>query len=307
MKALILGARGAVGSVVQRELGRDGHIVTAASRTADGDASVDLRGDLAPLARLADLHDVIVNASGIERSDVCSVIRQTPFIDISATGPYLDALRAAAVGPIVLGAGLVPGLSTILAAALGADPGSEIDVLVMLGAGEQHGPAAVAWTAGLIGTEVFRPPEGGTVLNLRTSVREAGPDGRTRRYLRADFPDHVLIGAAGGLVIRSYLTLSSSPMTMALGLIGRMPVLRGALTLAPRIGTDAWHIVARNRQTGAWQQASGFGQSEATGRLAALAATRISGRRRAVAADVVTMADLVTLNDALEALNHAKP
>lgn len=308
MRALLLGARGAVGTVVRRELERAGHEVTAASRAASGTGRVDLRGDLGPVAALASVHDVVVNVSGVERADLAGATAATPLVDISATGAYLERLRDAAEGPVVLGAGLVPGLSTILTRSLMAETGagagrSDVDVLVMLGAGERHGPAAVAWTAGLVGVDVHRPPEGGRVRNLRESVRERGPDGRARRYLRADFPDHVLLGDAHG-AIRSYLTLGSGALTAALALVGRMPVLRGALTAAPHIGSDDWHIVVRDRRSGRRREATGRGQSEATGRLTALATERIVARSATSSVGPVTMADLVAADEALARLRR---
>ncbi|MDT0223550.1 saccharopine dehydrogenase [Gordonia sp. AC31] len=300
LRVLLLGGRGAVGAVVRRELEVDGHLVTTTSRAASADVRLDLREDLAALRDLAAGHDVVVNASGVERAELGTAIGPTPLVDISASGAYLDALRATAAGPIVLGAGLAPGLSTILTAALDSRPGDDLDVLVMLGAGEKHGPAAVAWTVGLIGTDVHRPPEGGKVRNLGETRRATGPDGHGRRYLRADFPDHVLLDNRPGH-IRSYLTLSSAPMTAALGLIGRVPALRGTLTWAPPLGSDAWHVIAENRRTGERREASGAGQSDATGRLTALAAiraaTELHGAKR-----IVTMADLVSLDDALTVL-----
>lgn len=297
MRMLLLGARGAVGRVVRRELGARGHVVTAASRNETEGAQVDLGGDLSPLARLAGGFDAVINASGIERADMATAVGETPLVDISATGAYLEALRRTASGAVLLGAGLAPGLSTVLASSV-ASGSDEVDVLIMLGSGEQHGPAAVAWTAGLVGRDLHRPPEGAAVRNLRESLRAAGPDGRVRRYLRADFPDHVLLNAP----VRSYLTLGSAPMTAALELVGRMPALRGLLSSAPHLGSDAWHVVARNRRTGERREASGQGQSEATGRLTALAAERLveSGTT-----DAVTMADLVAPEECAVALRGA--
>ena len=301
MRALLLGARGAVGTVIRGELEREGHSVTAASRSeAEGDR-IDLHGDLGSVTRIAAEHDVVINASGVERADLGSAVGGVPLVDISATGSYLDALRVTASGPAALGAGLVPGLSTILAAALTPAPNREVDVFVMLGTGEKHGPAAVAWTAGLVGTDLHRPPEGGRVRNLRQSRRATGPDGRTRRYLRADFPDHVLLGAGGG-AIRTYLTLGSAPMTAALELVGRMPVLRGSLATAPHMGGDAWHVIAEDRESGERVQAAGRGQSEATGRLTALAAVRLVRASRDGRREVMTMADLVTVEEAIAVL-----
>ena len=299
MRAVLLGARGAVGTVIRRELHRAGHEVTAASRTAPGAAGVDLTGDLAPLAGLAAEHHVVVNASGVERADLAAHTGPTPLVEISATGAYLAHLRARARGPVVLGAGLAPGLSTVLVTSLKAQPGDDVDVFVMLGSGEQHGPSAVAWTASLIGTDLHDPPEDVPVRNLAESRREVGPDGRTRRYLRADFPDHLLLSGRGGAVIRSYLTLSSAPMTAALGLIGRLPALRGVLTHAPHLGSQEWHLVARNRRSGERREASGSGQSEATGRLTAAAAMRAG---EAPDFGAVTMSALLTVEEALAVL-----
>lgn len=298
MKALLLGARGAVGTVIRRELEREGVAVTAASRSESSGARIDLRGDLASLTLLAATHDVVINASGIERADLATATGATALVDISATGSYLEVLRMRATGPVVLGAGLVPGLSTVLAGSLATDPGDDIDVFVMLGSGERHGPAAVAWTAGLVGTDLYQPPEAHPVRNFLDSARAVGPDGRTRRYLRADFPDHILL-REGGARIRTYLTLGSTLMTGALDLIGRMPMLRGALKAAPHMGSDAWHVIAQNRRTGERYQASGRGQSEATGRLTALVAMRVAASSTVGA---VTTADLVTVGEALNAL-----
>lgn len=299
MRALLLGARGAVGTVIRRELERDGHAVTAASRAEAEGSRVDLHGDLGSVSRIAAAHDVVVNASGVERADLAAAVAGVPLVDISATGSYLDGLPLMASGRVVLGVGLVPGLSTVLAAALTTGAGDELDIFVMLGTGEKHGPAAVEWTAGLVGTDLHRPPEGTRVRNFREGRRAVGPDGRSRRYLRADFPDHVLLRASRS-TIRTYLTLGSAPMTASLDLVSRMPILRGALAAAPHLGSDAWHVVAESRRSGRRLQASGRGQSLATGRLTALTAVRaVEGK-----GGVMTMADLVTVDEALNVLRR---
>ncbi|MCZ4536757.1 hypothetical protein O4159_15085 [Gordonia terrae] len=169
-RVLLLGGRGAVGAVVGRELEGNGHTVTVTSRTS-GRARIDLRGDLDALRDLSAEHDVVVNASGIERPELGAATGTTPLVDISASGAYLDALRAAAVGPVVLGAGLAPGLSTILTAALDSRPGDDLDVLVMLGAGEKHGPAAVAWTVDLVVPMfITRPKPGRCATSTRADA-----------------------------------------------------------------------------------------------------------------------------------------
>ncbi|WP_194861933.1 saccharopine dehydrogenase [Dietzia sp. SYD-A1] len=303
MRALLLGARGAVGTAIRRELEREGHEVTSTGRSVGG-LVLDLHGDLATLGPAAAAHDVVINASGVERADLGTVVSTTPLVDISATGSYLDALRKSARGTVVLGAGLAPGLSTVLVSALDHRPGDDIDVFVMLGSGEHHGAAAVDWTAGLLGTDVHQSPETTPIRNFHTGRRATGPDGRRRLHLRADFPDHVLLGREEQLAIRSYLALGTAPETLALAVLGRLPALRGLLAAAPHLGGSDWHVIARNRRTGHQREAFGTGQSEATGHLAALAASRAAVTERTGA---ITMADLVDVDAAMASVEALRP
>jgi hypothetical protein len=294
-----------VGRVVTGELERAGHAVTPAGRTVGARGlAVDLTSDsgLRSLEAVMTDHDVLVNCSGIENP---AVAEAGPLVEVSATSAYLEALaeRVPAGMGAVTGAGLTPGLSTLLIAALDTSPGDEVDLGLMLGAGEEHGAAAVAWTAGLLGRPVHSPPEGGTVQNLREHRRLREPDGRHRRYLRADFPDHVLIGRDLGLVVRSYLTLTSRIATAALGIAAHVPSAAGLVTRTPHVGSDAWHLVALNRRTGQARTAAGAGQSAATGVLTALAAERLV---EAHPTGPLSMVDLVSLPEALDRLT-ARP
>lgn len=291
MRALILGARGAVGRVVAAELLTAGHEVVPAGRTAvPGGVRIALpSGDgWLALERAAAGVDVVVNASGIEDVRIGRHVGETRLVEISAAASYLAQLRATGAN-VLLGAGLVPGLSTVLVAALESQTGDDVDLLVMLGSGEVHGPAAVAWTAGLIGADVYEPAEGGVVRNLVPSRPAIGPDGRKRRYLRADFPDNLL---AADVSVRSYLTLSSPLAVNALALVARLPRLKSVIERSPHLGSSDWHLMAVNRRTGQTLAVSGVGQSETTGLMTALAATSdFEG--------VVTMDQAVGLADVL--------
>ncbi|WBU36731.1 hypothetical protein [Homoserinibacter sp. YIM 151385] len=306
-RALVLGARGAVGRAAVTALRAVAWEVAEGSRTA---ADERLRIDLGAPEGRRRLHAAaasgeyaaVLNASGVEDARIGAVADQAALVDISATAAYLDAL-AEAVPPdarVVLGAGIAPGLSTILAAALDARQGDEIDVAVMLGSGERHGPAAVEWTAGLLGAAIHDPVEGGTLRNLVR--RRRMPDGRGRRiHLRADFPDQLLLGHASGLRIRSWLALDSRVSTAALGVAAHLPGAVGAAVVrrAPHLGGSAWRVAALNRRTGELREARGEGQSAATGRLAALAVRRVVERD---AARVGSMAGLVSETEALAEL-----
>lgn len=281
MRALVLGARGAVGREVAARLRDAGDTVVAAGRTApDGGVALDLAtGEgLAQLARVSGTVDVVVNASGMERPEIAAHVGATSLVDISAAGSYLDALAEQASlhgARVLLGAGLAPGLSTLMAAEVAGEPGDEIDVMVTLGSGEAHGAAAVEWTSRLLGTDLHAPPEDHPVPNLRSWHRASVPGRRPRSYLRADFPDHVLIGRGRDRRIRSYLALSSPAATAALAVIARVPPLHGLLARVPQVGSERWHLLVTNRRTGRTLHATGEGQSRATGALAALAARRV--------------------------------
>lgn len=304
MRTLVLGGTGAVGRVVCEELTRHGHEVSAAGRRS-GSPRIDLGAPdaLGNLARVAADHEMVVNASGVENPAVTSVIGATPFVEISATGAYLEALRAAAREgqSILLGAGLVPGLSTLMVAEMPAEAGDDLDLAVVLGSGEHHGPAAVAWTADLAGREVYDPPDGRRVVNLREGRRLPSPSGH-RSHLRADFPDHLLVGARRGVHVRTYLAAGGRATTAALGLVGRVPGLAPLIRHAPPAGNARWSLTVVNRRTGAEATAQGDGQSRATGVLTAHAALALHRARPGVP---VCSADLMSVAESVRALDAA--
>ncbi|GFZ93875.1 saccharopine dehydrogenase [Nesterenkonia alkaliphila] len=275
MKALVIGATGAVGSTTVSILRGWGHQVTPAGRQSTHNGVVLDVGapDLQQLELLAEHHDVIINASGVENESLGRSVGQAVLIDISATGAYLAALAEnAPTAAMVLGVGLVPGLSTVLASELRTSAGDALDVAVMLGSGEKHGSAAKAWTIGLVGSEITDTADAGTVYNFRERRWFASSSGKRHLYLRAGFPDHDLLGAERGVKIRSWLALSDQTSTRALWLISRFPRLRGLIDKVPEFGSQDWAVTVVNRRTGETRRATGTGQSRATGHITALAA-----------------------------------
>ncbi|MGW8484404.1 NAD-dependent epimerase/dehydratase family protein [Microbacterium sp. NPDC055903] len=299
MRALVLGARGAVGSAVSSALRRSGHeVVEAGRRVPEGGVVIDattsagltrLRGEAARV-------DVVVDASGLETVAVQAAVGTTPLVDVSATARHLEQLADGVPigGAVLLGAGIAPGLSTVLIRALDPQPGEEVDVAIVLGAGEAHGPAAVDWTTRLAGRDVYAAPEGHPIANLRSRRRLPLLDGRVREHLRADFPDDLLIGRPLGVDVRSWLALDSRLATAALRLVGAVPALAPLLHRAPHLGGETWSVTAVTRGTARTLTATGEGQSGATGRLAAIAAERLVERRLRGA---LTMADAVRVDE----------
>ncbi|MFF5794069.1 hypothetical protein ACFY5D_18665 [Paeniglutamicibacter sp. NPDC012692] len=295
MKALLLGANGAVGGHIRTALLGAGHQVTAAGRRAPQDGlSIDVSGsDLGDLAAAAREHDVTINASGVENPNLGQAVGDSTLLDISASSNYLKQLRAVAPrASMILGVGLAPGLSTMLAASLDHVPGDDIDVALMLGAGEKHGPAAIEWTQRLIGAPIEDPPEGHKVMNFRevSSFKDAG---QRRRYLRADFPDHHLLGKDRGIQVRNYFALGSPAATNALALVARIPMSRRLISAVPPFGSQRWSIVVKNRRTGQTRGASGTNQSRATGVLTARAVQEMVARG---VSGTVSMSDLLEVD-----------
>ena len=305
--ALVLGARGAVGRTVVAELRRLGVDVTAAGRSVPEPQglAIDLRttGGFDTLRGVASGFDAVINTTGIEDPRLLRAAPSTILVDISATAAYLDRCTAefarqepGTFGPhgLVLGVGIAPGLSTLLVEAIDSTPGDEIDVAIMLGGGEAHGPAAVEWTAGLAGTPVFEPGDPQPVMNFRESLHVDEPGG-SRRYLRADFPDQLLAGTPRELLVRSWLATDSRLSTAALGLVGRFPALRPLVARAPHLGSTAWSITAINRRTGHALRADGDGQSRTTGVLTAHATLAAVDRRirgSATTASLMSLAEV---------------
>ena len=300
MKVLVICASGAVGAAVTTTLRDWGHDVTAAGRRPSRDGLVLnlAASDLRPFECAADEHDVVVNASGVENPAAAEATRNTPFIDVSANGPYLAALaERAPANSIILGSGLAPGLSTVLASSVTSCAGDALDVTVMLGSGEKHGTAAVAWTTRLIGTTITDGCDPEKPLNLRQH-RWFGEPIRRRRYLRADFPDHILIGKPRNLQIRSWLALTSPTATRALEVMTYLPGSRWLIGRTPPFGRQDWSVAVTNRRTAQTCRASGIGQSHATAMVTALAVTTLLDNTpsRPVTLDkLLTTADLSRL------------
>lgn len=283
MRVLVLGGYGEVGARIVTQLRGDGDVAFTAGRDPTrADRVVDLQQpDTGSLqAALSDV-DVVVNAAGTEDPALVTLIaeRGVGLVDITATTDYVSALeRLDLPQPVLLSVGLAPGLTNLLAAAVHTTAPGPIDLAVLLGAGERHGPAAVAWSYGLLGRR-FRDPATGAAVRNYTRPRRfdlPGPARRKRRLYRTDFSDQHVLSRDLGVPVRTYFGLDSHVATAALATLTWIP---GA-SKAPRglhlPGSDRWLALARGHDgTSTW--ASGRGQSHATAMLAASAARALAG------------------------------
>lgn len=289
---VVLGATGAVGRPLVTALAARGISTVPVSRR--GPDGLDVRAQPERLAALTSSGDLTINATGTELPEIARH-SAAPFLDISASSPYLHTLATS--GPpagVVLNVGLAPGLSTLLVREVTDGPDDEVDLAVVLGVGEHHGPAARAWTARLLGSSFPSPVDGGTVRNFTRPATLPVPGLGRRRLVRADFPDDSFPEVSRARV-RSHLGLTSRAATASLRLGTWLPRLSTPLLSAPVPGSHRWALSATSRTTGRVAGATGSGQSTATAQLTAL--TVEAALRVGVRAAVTHQADLITLDD----------
>jgi hypothetical protein len=281
LRVLILGGYGAVGARIAHELRVAGDTALIAGRDpARADRVVDLRAaDTSPLvAALSDV-DVVVNSAGIEDPALAGLVTRhgAAFVDITATTDYVAALeRLDPARPVLVSVGLAPGLTNLLAAAVHAVAPGPVDLAVMLGAGERHGAAGVAWSYGLLGRR-FRDPA--TDIRIRNYTRPRRFDlpglGRRRLY-RVDFSDQHALTRDLGVPVRTYFGLDSVPATTTLAALTWIPGGSRAPQGLHLPGTDRWLVRAHGRN-GTIRSARGRVQSHATAVLTATAVRAVSG------------------------------
>jgi saccharopine dehydrogenase-like NADP-dependent oxidoreductase len=298
VRALVLGGYGAVGGHVVtrlRAFGADAQVAGRDPRRAD--QVVDLARAPSLAAALVDV-DVVVNCSGVEDPALVEMIAShgVAMVDITATTRYVEALeRLSLPQPVTLSVGLAPGLTNLLAACVrdAAPAPVGIDLAVVLGAGEQHGKAGVAWTFDLVGRPFAEPATGEPVRNFTRSRRFDLPGLGRRRLYRADFSDQHTLTRDLGVPVRTYFGLDSRFATTVLATLTWIPGGSHAPRGLPTPGGDGWVLLAEGYD-GTVRWATGRGQSRTTAVLAveaALATPRLPPGVHHLH-DVLTLADL---------------
>ncbi|MEU8123303.1 saccharopine dehydrogenase NADP-binding domain-containing protein [Spirillospora sp. NPDC049024] len=274
-RVVVLGGYGAVGrEVVAGLLGHVPEVVAAGrdlakARTVPGALAmrIDLRGD--DLEQIAADAVVMCAETGNARVAEACLARGVHYVDVSASHAVLsgiealDRLAAERNATAVLSVGLAPGVTNLLARESG---GGEVDIGVLLGAGERHGPSAVEWTldslAGLGESWRMRFPE---------------PYG-VRTVHRFPFSDQYTLPGR----VRTGLCLDSRAMTALLPRLVPFRDLRPLRAAFRRvhIGGDGFAVAVRSG--GTVRSFAGRRQSRATGLAAAMTVRRLDGMRPGV-------------------------
>ncbi|WP_446222312.1 NAD-dependent epimerase/dehydratase family protein [Nocardia sp. IBHARD005] len=272
MTVLVLGGYGTVGAHLVRLLRAEGIPAQVAGRDpARADRVVDLRDSAGVDAALTGA-TVVVNCAGTEDIRLAQACagRGIALVDISATSNYVQALEDVD-GPAVLGVGLAPGLTTLLAVDGLTHHRGPVDIMIGLGSGETHGPAATAWTYRLLGQH-FPDADGTSIRNFTGRQRFSTPadaDYRPFPAVRADFADQHRLTREFGVAVRTYLRLDSRLATLGLAALTWAPALQRLAPAHIPGSSDRWVALARSAD-GSTRSARGRGQSLATAVVTAI-------------------------------------
>lgn len=318
-KILILGGTGAVGRHVCRLLSSSERAIFVASRTvgsaanvADGlenatAVAIDVTvGD----ANWPDGLSLVINCTGIERLEIAKQTASlgADYIDISASSNYLASLEnlnglfATANTRCLIGVGLSPGLSTLLAKSI-VDPESPgpIEIHLLLDNRDEHGPQSAVFTTGLIGRDFPDSVSKNLVRNFCGLRRVEFPEGFGHRLVaRADLADQNILHKDCGVTVTTTYGFTNSAVLIAISLASRFPwlgapLVRQAIRLPRPKSVGRWvgFAAAGNRRI--W--ATGTGQARGTAVMTSIAGECLLNRQ--FQPGVQYFGNLVDLNDTL--------
>lgn len=264
-RVVVFGGYGAVGREAAALLSRWYEVVVAGRDPAKAPVPgttplrVDLRDHADVERALEGAYAVLMCAEvGNARVARACLERGVHYLDVSASHRRLAAVAGPPNATALLSVGLAPGVTNLLARHCVELTGArEVEIGVLLGGGERHGAAAVAWTL--------------------DGLAEAGPTWRMRfpepfgtRTVRG-FPfsdQHTLPGTLGVDRVRTGLCLDSR---LATALLPVARLLRPPARL--HVGGDGFAVTAS--AGGVSCSVTGRGQSRATGVVAALLVRRL--------------------------------
>jgi hypothetical protein len=282
---LVLGGYGAVGRAAASALSGypDTRVIVAGrnpNRAGPIPATTPMRVDATDPEELGAALEGVSAVLMCAESDNAGVARAClergiGYVDVSASHRLLAAIEdldgpARSWGATgVLSVGLAPGVTNLLGRICAErSPGTELSIGVLLGSGERHGPAAVAWTLDGLG-----------VLDGEWPMMFPAPHG-TRTVHRFPFSDQYTLPRTLGVpAARTGLCLDSRVTTGLLAMAGRPAAARllrrgkvRELLLAAlgkiHLGSAGFAVTVSSGTTRA--SFSGRLQSRVTGRAAAL-------------------------------------
>lgn len=289
---LIVGGYGAVGSQIAHALAAkpENNVIVAGRSLAKAQAiglgarRIDLGASGTWSEALEGIDMVVVSIDQTDTAFVSEVARRgIGYIDVTAGDGFFRQVEALEVDvPAVLSLGLAPGLSNLLAAAAAKelDTVESIEIGILMGTGDDHGSAAIAWST----HNMFDPkaPRDDAQIHF-------GPDFGMRKAHLMDFADqHVLSRTMPGVRAVTRVTYDSALLSGLLFWLGRTFAGSGVMekfvervSHMPTFGSDkcVLSVTAHGLREGrrVAQDAFFFGQREAavTAAVAVLAADQV--------------------------------
>jgi saccharopine dehydrogenase (NAD+, L-lysine forming) len=268
-RVVIVGGYGHVGRRLAAVLQSSRTVVIAGRRAEAAERTAAELGTLAApeavdaitgdgLAAAARPGDVVLNSAGDHRD--ARLLRRSielgcHYTDLTADPRTiaamldLDAAATAAGTSALLGIGLAPGATNVLArAALDLLPQADhIDIGLLLSLADGFGPQAVEWTLGAVATPLAMDHSGSStdVVAFRSRRRLGfGPLGSYPVY-EFGFPEQVFLPATLAVPsVRGWFTLKPTLATRALALTARTGVLRPLLA-QPRLRRSLVRLSSR--------------------------------------------------------------
>ncbi|WP_433789390.1 saccharopine dehydrogenase NADP-binding domain-containing protein [Actinoplanes sp. CA-252034] len=284
-KTLIVGGYGAVGREAATGLAGHTEVVVAGRNPERARGVAAIRLDLddpAGIDAALDGVDAVLMCveHGNARLARACLDRGIGYADVTATPEVIAELEKVGQGnaPVVLSVGIAPGVTNLLARHVSdLAPGEPVRIGVLLGSGERHGAAAVAWTIDGLGRE-----KGTWTADF------PAPFGR-RTVHRFPFSDQHTLGLPD---VRTGLALDSRSSTALLGAANRRSVAKVLRSPVMRpvtdrvfgglhLGSDGFAVIAE--AGGVRASFTGRGQSRATGLVGAHVIRRLPGLRPGVA------------------------
>jgi saccharopine dehydrogenase (NAD+, L-lysine-forming) len=326
---LVVGGTGNVGSRIAANLSRRLHgRIIVAGRRSERAAALAARLGEGVRARTVDVADGATYASATEAVDLVIVCIDLPdaafarhclergihYVDITAEYETmcqilaLDALARRNGATALVGVGLVPGLSNLMAKrGVSAMQGAtRVENAFLVGLGEEHGMASLIWTFGHFGDEGYRD---------RSKFDFRAPYGE-RTVLHYPFPDQYTLPRTLPIEsATSWLCMDSAPMTRLFGLVRRLglsALFRNAsfLDLFARLGTKlrfgGEDCVVTTRVVGPGGTYQSWLKGRGEGFVTALAAVQAAHRlaTTSFASGVYHIEQVFRLDDFLPALEN---
>lgn len=222
---LIVGGYGAVGNKIARMLAETpgNHVIVAGRNLGKAQATgyearvIDLGAPASWAAALEGVDAVVTCIDQDNTHFIEEVARRgIAYLDVTAGDGFFRKVEALSLAaPVVLSLGLAPGLSNLLAGAAASrlDTVDRIEIGILMGSGDEHGSAAIAWST----HNMFHPaaPRDDRIVNF-------GPDFGVRKAYFMDFADqHALTRTMPGVKTVTRVTYDSAWLSSMLFWVGR--------------------------------------------------------------------------------------